>query len=203
MSRLARYTQYLFASQAGTNQLAKYGSLAASAPQRYNGTTITPAIVQALSNYLEGWFGASIGSNSPAEEDMNSLFYLMAYQLCYLFQVGIGEWDAATPYYMGSLAQSSGVTYVSLTDNNVNHALTDSSNWFTPSQVGVRTPNALPFSSGMTLKTNETVMWPNLQIGNGQTFMVPNGATLIGVTSIVVSGTGILEATGSGVIRIL
>lgn len=203
MSRLSRFTQLIFGSTAGNNQIAEYGSLAASSPATYNGSTITPAIIQTLSNYLEGWFGAVIGQNSPAIEDMNALCYLYAFQLAYIFQAGIPEWDSGTIYYTGSLVQSAGVWYVSIIDTNLNHAVTDSTKWFTPTQPGVLSQNALPFSSGMTLPANESMMWPHLQIGNGQTFVVPNNANLIGVSAIVISGTGVLQATGSGVIRVI
>ena len=76
MSRPARYTQQVFGSTAGANQMAQFGSLAAAAPLTYSGTTITPAIVQALSAYLNGWLSAVVGANSPAIEDMNSICYL-------------------------------------------------------------------------------------------------------------------------------
>jgi hypothetical protein len=202
MSRLSRYTQKIFGSIAGTNQIAEFGSFAAGSPQRYTGATITPTIVQALSNYLSGWFAAVEGSYSPAIEDMNALCYLYAFQLAYLMQQGVAEWDSGTTYYTGSLAQSSGVTYVSLTDTNLNNPVTDSGNWFSPTQPGLLTSNAVPFTAGMTLPANKTMMWPNMQIGNGQTVIVPSGAKLIGFEQIVVSGSGILQATGTGVIKI-
>lgn len=129
MAKLTRYTQLVFGSSAGLNQLAKFGSLAASSPVRYSGSTVTPSNVQALSNYLTGWFGAVIGTNSPAIEDLNALCYLFAYQLTYLFQAGIPEYDSSTIYYKGSLVQSAGVIYVSLTDSNTGNALTSTSNW--------------------------------------------------------------------------
>jgi hypothetical protein len=46
---------------------------------------------------------------------------------------GIPEWDASTTYYIGSLAKdSSGNIYVSLTDNNLNNALSSATNWKLP-----------------------------------------------------------------------
>lgn len=130
MSRLARFTQKLFGSTAGTDQIAEYGSLAAGSPQRYSGATITPAIVQALGNYLQGWNAAVVGLKSPAIEDMNALCYLFGYQLAYNMQAGIPEWDAGTTYYIGSIAQDgAGNIYSSKTDNNLNNALSSSANW--------------------------------------------------------------------------
>lgn len=129
MSKLGRFTQKLFASNATTNQLSKYGSLAAGTPIRYSGATVTPALIQSLSNYLDGWSGAVLGNNAPAEEDMNSLFYLAFFQLAYLFQEGLPEYDAGTTYFIGSVVQSSGVFYISITDNNIGNALTTAANW--------------------------------------------------------------------------
>jgi hypothetical protein len=130
MSRLSRYTQQIFGSGAGSNQIAEFGSLAAASPATYSGTTITPTIVQSLSNYLSGWFGAVIGGNSPAIEDMNAICYLYAYQLAYVMQLGIAEWDAGTTYYVGSIAQDgTGNIYASLTNSNTNNALSSTANW--------------------------------------------------------------------------
>lgn len=133
MSRLAKYTQKLFGSSAGTNTMSQFGSLFASypsVPTRYSGATITPALVQALSNYLTGWTGAAIGGNSPAIEDMNALCFLFSYQIAYTFQAGIPEWDSSTTYYVGSFASDgAGNLYTSLVDNNTNHALTDQTKW--------------------------------------------------------------------------
>lgn len=202
MAKLTRYSQLLFGSSATANEIAKFGSFAAGTPVRYSGTTVTPALIQALSNYLSGWFAAVEGSFSPAIEDMNALCYLFAYQLCYLFQAGVPEWDSGTTYYTGSLASSSGTLYASLTDTNLNHAVTDTTKWFTPVQNGSLTPNALPGTT-WSLPASQSMMWPNLQIGSGQTMTVPSSANLIGVTSIVLSGTGVLVATGTGIIRII
>lgn len=130
MARLSRYTQLLFASLAGTNQIAEFGSLFAGSPQRYDGSTVTPALVQAISNYLDGWESAAIGGNAPAIEDMNAICYLFSYQLAYLMQTGIAEWDSATTYYIGDVAQDgAGNFYVSVTDSNLNNALSSTTNW--------------------------------------------------------------------------
>lgn len=99
MTKIARAVQKIFGSNAGFQQIAQFGSLAASAPT----FTTDPTTIQALSNYLVGWFSGVEATNSPAIEDMNALCYLFAYQLSYIFQAGIGEYNAATTYYMGSL----------------------------------------------------------------------------------------------------
>lgn len=129
MAKILRATQLQFASAAGTNQLAKFGSLAAGSPVRYTGATVTPANIQALSNYLSGWFGAVLGGNSPAIEDMNALCYLFAYQLGYILQTGVPEYDSATTYFIGSMVTSGSLIYVSLTDTNLGNAVTSTTNW--------------------------------------------------------------------------
>lgn len=202
LPRLTRYTQSIFGSTAGANEMAQYGSFAQGSPTTYSGSTITPTIVQSLAAYLSGWFTAVEGAFSPAIEDMNALCFLFGYQLSYLMQAGIPEWDSGTTYFIGDLAQVSGVIYTSLTDNNTNNAVTDSTKWFSFPQAGSLTIDTLPYTSGMTLPANQTLSWPNLNIGNSQTVVVPNSAYLLSGTKIVISGTGVLQATGTGIIRI-
>lgn len=148
MAKLTRSAQKLFGSTAGTNQMAEFGSFAAGVPARYNGATITPAIIQTLANYLQGWYGAIDGENAPTIEDMNALCYLFSYQLAYGFQAGVPEWNSATTYYIGSIAQDGlGNLYVSLIDNNLNQALSDLTKWkpavFARTVVAVATTTAI------------------------------------------------------------
>ncbi|PMZ30506.1 hypothetical protein C1X25_36230, partial [Pseudomonas sp. GW247-3R2A] len=75
-----------------------------------------PTVIQSLSNWLTGWFGAVVGGNSPAIEDMNAVCFVYAYQLAYLMQQGIPEYDSGTTYFTGSLCTSGGVIYRSLQD---------------------------------------------------------------------------------------
>lgn len=127
MSKITRKTQKLFGSTAGANQIEQFGSLAGGTPVY----TTDIATIQALAAWLEGWYGGVVGANLPAIQDLNALCYVFAYQLCYMMQSGIPEWDAATTYYTGSLvtAVGTGQIYVSLTDTNLNNAVTDSTNW--------------------------------------------------------------------------
>ncbi len=126
MAKITRQPQKIFGSSAGTNQITQFGSFAAgSIAYTTNITTI-----QALSNYLTGWFGAVLGSENPCIEDWNALCYLFAYQLAYILQTGIAEWETTTPYYIGCFASdSTGGIYYSLTDNNTGNALSDSTKW--------------------------------------------------------------------------
>lgn len=147
MAKLPRYLQKLFGSSASANQISTFGSLAAGSPARYSGATINPDLVQALSTYLSGWNSAQIGAGNPAIEDMNALFYLVNYQLAYLMQEGVAEWNSATTYFIGSVVNSSGTLYVSLTDNNLNNAVTSGTNWV--AQSFIRKSSAVGTSVGV------------------------------------------------------
>jgi hypothetical protein len=106
--KLSRVTQYLFGSTAGSTQIGQFSSLAAGSPVY----TSDPAVIQQLSGYLEGWYGAVLGGNSPAIQDLNAIDRLYAYQLGYLFQQGIPEYDGSTVYFQNSVFQSGGSFYV-------------------------------------------------------------------------------------------
>jgi hypothetical protein len=125
-AKLLKKQQKVFGSTAGLNQISKYGSLAAGLPV----FTTDPDVIQALSNYLDGWFSAVVGSNSPTIEDMNALCFLFARQLAYIMQEGVAEWDNATEYFIGSIVNDgSGNLYTSLIDNNINNVVTDTTKW--------------------------------------------------------------------------
>lgn len=114
------------------NNIARYGSLAAGAPAY----SLDPDDIQSLAAWVNGWAAALInapgGNASPALQDFNAAFYVLTYQLAYLKQAGLAEWDPAVTYYIGSWAQDGlGVPYKCIQDNNLNHALTDT-NWWVP-----------------------------------------------------------------------
>jgi len=125
MGRLARVTQKIFGSNAAANQIGIFGSLAAGSPT----FTTDPTLAQSLSNWLDGWFGAILGSNSPAIEDMNAFCFVVAYQLAYLMQSGIPEYDAGTTYYTNNFALAGGILYISIADNNTGNPVTDVTKW--------------------------------------------------------------------------
>lgn len=130
---ITRQTLLLFGSAGATSNFAEFGSQAASAPVK---TKSIPTI-QALSAYLNGWQSAVALGQAPYLEDMNSLFYLLAYEQCYTLQEGIPEYDSGTTYYIGGVVKylgNSGYTefYVSLVDTNIGNALptrANNGNW--------------------------------------------------------------------------
>lgn len=124
---ITRKTAQIFGSSAGVNQISKFGSLAAGSPTY----STDPAVIQALANWLTGWFGGVEAGNSPAIEDMNAFCYVMAYQVAYLLQAGVAEWDVATTYYKGQIvSDGNGNTYVSIQDTNLNHTVTTTAWWW-------------------------------------------------------------------------
>ena len=118
-TKITRATQKLFGTSDTGSDFAQFGAFAAGKPTYiYTGAAITPALVQALSNFATGLKGAVVGNNSPMLEDLNGLFYLFAYQLAYLMEMGVPEVDGGTTYFAGSIVNSSGVLYRCVNDNS-------------------------------------------------------------------------------------
>jgi hypothetical protein len=198
MAKIVRKTAQVFGSTAGFQQLAQFGSLAAASPAY----STDPAVIQALSGWVEGWFGAILGGNSPAIEDMNSYCYVMAYQVAYLLQTAGGEWDSGTTYYKGSVVNDgTGKLYFSLVDTNLNNAVTSASFWLPVN--GPLHPTLQIFTSGSgtytpsysfkTLPANATV--GATYTNNSQTFTISQ--TISGGSQLVTTGTGAAAPTGT------
>lgn len=190
MTKIVRKTQKIFGSTSGFEEISQYGSLANGTPN----FTLDPAVIQALTQFTNGWFSGVIGANSPAEEDMNALFYLVCYQLAYIMQEGIAEWDSGTTYFIGSIVNDgSGILYVSLSDNNLNNAVTTSS-W---RQVVGYTKNAYTATS-ITIPSGYTLMNPNLAIPSSATWIVQSGGSLMSISKLTVgSGSTVTMQPGS------
>lgn len=127
MAKITRAAQKIFGNLVGaTGNFGKFGSLAAGTPQYSK----DPKEIQSLSAWDLGWAAATVGTKSPALEDMNSLFYLAFRQLAYLLQTGMPEYDAETPYFLNSQCQVAGVEYISLQDNNTGNDPTTATNFW-------------------------------------------------------------------------
>lgn len=126
MARLPRVFQKVFGSNASNN--GQFGSARA-------GTFLTSsdiAVIQSLPAYVNGWNDATVTSEKlPTLEETQGLEFVTTQQLAYLFQEGIPEWNSLTPYYDTSIVKRVGTMqlYKSITNNNINHAVTDPSNW--------------------------------------------------------------------------
>lgn len=125
MAKLSRVFQKLFANTAGADEIGKFGSFAAGTPQ----STTNIADMMSYGAWNGGWLSAILGNNSPCIEDMNAVCAVFAYQLAYIFQAGTSEWNTDTIYYINSFAQSSGIIYQSIADDNQGNAVTDPTKW--------------------------------------------------------------------------
>jgi hypothetical protein len=130
MPAIARKPQSIFGSAlTPVGNLGVWGSLKDGAAAYSN----DPAVLQSA-EFQNGLNGALIGNRSPAQEDLNGLFYLLTYQLAYLLQGGAPEYDPVTTYWRGQLARLIGTPFIagSKTDNNTGHDPTaDTNNWTT------------------------------------------------------------------------
>lgn len=203
MSALTRYTQLIFGSSDGNSDFAQFGSLAAGTPTLYAGNAVTPANVQALSNFLTGWTGAVVGNHSPQIEDLNSLCFLFAYQLAYLMERGVAEWDSATTYYVGDIVQSAGVLYRCIQTANLNHAVTLAA-WWGSVDGNVQTKNVdysvLASDKLVIMGTAKAATLPSAAAVLGKEFEIVNGdgtaVTVATVSSQTISGSASPYALG-------
>ncbi len=161
MAKIVRKAAKLFGNTAGALENAQFGSLAASAPIYSKDLDV----IQALSNFGAGWFSAVIGGNSPAIEDMNSLFLALFQQVAYLMQTGIPEYNSTTVYFVGSEVNDGfGNIYRCILDSGGSGIsgipLTTTTNW-----IRVNGPNTVVISSA---NSPYTLAYAD----NGKTFLV-------------------------------
>lgn len=122
MAKLSRKILKLFGTDGATSNFGQFGSKTAGSPTN----TKDIATIQGLTAWNEGWQDAVFGTNkAPFLEDMNSVCYVYAYQLAYLFENGVPEFDTTTTYYTGSLVRKTGTSeiYMSIGDGNIGNAL--------------------------------------------------------------------------------
>lgn len=198
----ARKTAVVFGENAGFQQIAEFGSLAAAAPIY----STDPAVIQSLSNWLEGWFGAVLGGNSPAIEDMNAFCYVMAYQIAYILQKGVPVYDSGTTYFQYGIVKQNGKLFVSRIDNNLGNALTSRTNW-QEYGGGVRTVTGTDTATiyDQTLACDPTSAsftetLPNIASSPlGLTLTIKNIAT--NGNTVTVSGDANIDSAGSYVLN--
>lgn len=94
-SKLTRTLQKIFGLESQPKQMVEFGSPT-------NGRAVYSKDAKDIQTdyYEAGWFPESLSGNiRPYAEDMNALHYVHSYQLAYLLQAGIPEWDPETPYF--------------------------------------------------------------------------------------------------------
>lgn len=131
MAKIARKNQKIFGASSPT-EIGEFGSLAAGS----SATSIDPDDIQSLAAYDTGWSDAVVADDAPALEDFNALEYNDTYQLAYLLQSGIPEWDAGQIYYINNICRIDNIIYISKVDDNTNNNPTaDTTNWGTGLQA--------------------------------------------------------------------
>ena len=135
MPAIDRKTQQIFGSSlTPSGNVAVWGSLAAASPAY----SADPATIQSA-RWLNGFNDALVGNRSPALEDLNGLMLVITQQLAYLLQSGVPEWDAGTTYFTNQFVRSGANLYLSVTDNNLGNALSNTTYW-TPYTTAMKGP---------------------------------------------------------------
>lgn len=158
MAGLVRKTSIQFGNAGAASNFGQFGSKEAGTPQ----TSQDPAVIQGLpARWQQGWQTAVVSGDKAAYiQDMNGFCFVDSYQLTYIFQMGIPEWDSPTLYFTGSvvLTASTGQQFRSLQGGvpgvgpgqSGNPPPSGASNafwlWINPPQdlVGTATLNAIP-----------------------------------------------------------
>lgn len=168
MARITRVAQKIFALAATNNGVFGSGKLGTKV------TTDDVAELQSLSAYDNGWLDAVISPQTlPPLEEMQSTNYINTYQLSYMFQEGIPEWDTDTTYYQYSIVKQPGTynLYGSLTNTNQGNLLTDLTNW----QFLICLQAPIQVSMGFEASPTDRRL-----VFNGQTIAQTSGGTVNG-----------------------
>jgi len=190
MAKIVRKLARIFGVDSNLNQKGVIGSFAAGAPT----TSADIETLQSLPEYLGGMSAVVLGSNSPAIEDLNSLFLVPTYQLAYLMQEGISEWEAQTTYYIGSIVNDgNGNVYRSTIDTNLNNAVTDNTKWIV---LNSSSSDILNVSLSASVAANALTISLKNQQGNNPVASSP--ASVSFRSSVLATGTfNVRSATAS------
>lgn len=150
---LSRQTQKVFGGNANGDMLAVFGSMKTGTPQYSTNLSVLQS-----QDYTLGWSEAILNDKAPFLEEMNAVQYGLSYQIAYLLQQGVPEWDANTTYNNTSLVQTveNGELVIkrSLVNNNTGNATTNTAYWvdyysaaILANKADVDLSNALPAQS--------------------------------------------------------
>lgn len=135
MTKFTRKTAKLFGATASpaddaTAQGPEIGQFGSALIGTYNGTADIDTI-QSLPAWSQGFIGAVTPTNQyPPLPEMTGFGKVLSYDLCYLMQQGIAEWDNNTTYYLNNFCAKNGSIYISNTNSNLNHdPEQDTVNW--------------------------------------------------------------------------
>lgn len=173
MSRITRKLLKIFALGASNN--GQFGSAQTGAKVTSNNLDT----LQALAAYNTGWLDAVLGTKKfPALEEFQALGYICTYEIAYLFQEGIPEYEVGTTYYQKSIVKKPGTyqLYGSVTDANVGNAITDATNWVFLIDLANNTlPTDLVYETHTQTVTNKTLVLPILNVLDSEFTIQHNG----------------------------
>jgi hypothetical protein len=198
MAKITRKTQKQFAGSA-TN-VGQFGSLQVGTKV----ITTDPAVIQGLSAYTGGWSAAvTSGQELPPLEEFNGLNFVNTYQLGYLLQEGVPEYDAGTTYFQNSIVKKPGTyqLYGSKIDNNLGNALTITADWQFLVDLSNPTSNIVwggtAGGSASVLTLTPTTALSAYAAGN-IIYFLPASNNTSGGTTINISGLGAKNITKGG-----
>lgn len=125
MSKIVRKISKIFGSAAATGEVKQFGSLAEAAPAN----STDPTVIQALSRWVGGWYDAVLGGNAPTIQDRNAVDFVNSYQISYLLQQGIAEYEVGTDYHIDSFCSFGGSIYKSIANDNTGNPVSDDTKW--------------------------------------------------------------------------
>ena len=160
-NNLTRKHQKVFGES--TAQLGVFGSAQDGTKQ----TSSDVETLQSLSAYLQGWSFATLGGKRvPTLEEFNAVNYINTYQLAYLFQKGLPEYNIDTTYFTGDYCRNGSQLYESKIDDNLGNAVTDVT-IFKPT-IDLSLPNFLTKNSinGFLCSYDRTFLMSNLLVVN-------------------------------------
>lgn len=137
MGKLERKNHKVFGINATESKVGQFGS--ANATTKIATKDIEK--IQELDAWEQGWEAGAVGDNRyPTQQERTGVDYEHSYQIGYLLQEGIPEWNAQTTYSKGSIVkQLTGddvVLYQSLIDDNLNNTLSNTVAWKRSFDIG-------------------------------------------------------------------
>lgn len=135
MTKYTRITGKVFGSSADpTGSVdptigATIGQFGSALAGTYNGTADI-ATIQGLPAWQDGFIGAvTPNTQFPPLPEMTGFGKVLSYQLCYLLQQGVAEYDSGTTYYEGNWVSYNKELYVAKQDNFSNQLPTNTTYW--------------------------------------------------------------------------
>ncbi len=116
--------------------------------------------IQNSEAWSQGWTEAVVSAmNYPPLPEMNGVLKVLSYQICYLLQKGIPQWNADTIYYTNDYVNYNGKLYYSSIDNNTFEPETPGAgnSWLSGTSdvaIATNTSNGISRPDGKTLAIN-------------------------------------------------